>query len=229
MNPQERLKAAAQAVKLYNPNQLSIIDDYSVNDLARVAADQDISVNDMPKLVGVMIYMRHRLIEKKSRVAAFKIAFPERCVVAQQDTSNGKFSTEKEIGEQLSTSAIDIKAKRLESSQMYLKVYQLLQTNMYIAYAVDRMKVVEESLSIALDPLTPLRDKDRYMKLFLDETRKPESAKGLEVNFNLTQNNVTLQSVEDKLGEIASKLDGATAADVINAVYIEGSEDDSAS
>jgi len=37
-------------------------------DLAKIAADQNFRPEDMPKLIGIMIYIRKRLIEKMSRV-----------------------------------------------------------------------------------------------------------------------------------------------------------------
>jgi hypothetical protein len=183
----------------------------------------------MPKLIGVMIYIRQRLINKLSRVKAFEIAFPERCI-ADEDKAHiaaaGNYATKAKPGERLSTSAIDIKAKRLENGRIYNAVYTLLQTNMYISYAVDRMKVLDEALHIALDPMTPLRDKDRYMKMFLEETRKPDNAKAMEFNVNVQNNHINLASVEDKMNTIAQALNHASAAEVIEIVH-QGKSDDS--
>jgi len=225
MTPQERLEVATAAIKQYPDTVLDSIDDYSAEDLARIAGDNNVDVKDMPRLVGIMIYIRQRLVEKKSRVESFKIAFPERCIVTGEGSLT--FAPSGDVGEPLGKSSIDTKAKRLENSSLYISIYSLMQTNLYIMYALDRIKVLDEALDIALDHHTPLRDKDRYMKLFLDETRKPKDAVGMEVNFNLTQNNVSIESVESKLSEIATSLKGATAADVIDAVYIGGSDDTS--
>jgi hypothetical protein len=225
MKPTDRLEATANAIKQFNQTALASIDDYSPDELAKIAADNDIKPEQMPRLIGIMIYMRNRLIEKKSRVKSFEIAFPERCVISGITPGND-FDAGKEVGEALSKSAIDIKAKRLESSKMYLQVYQLLQSNLYVSYAVDRIQVLDEALNVALDPMTPLRDKDRYMKLFLDETRKPEKAKEFEMNFNLQSNHINIASVEDKMNTIAQALNHATAAEVIEMVH-QGGQDDS--
>jgi hypothetical protein len=229
IRPEDRLEAAAEAIKQYNPSTIESIEDYSAKDLAKIAADQNISPEQMPKLVGIMVYMRKRLIENKSRVAAFKAAFPERCIVSKEKShvaEAGKFATSREIGEPLDNSTIAIKAKRLENSQMYMSVYQLMQSNLFISYAVDRMKVLDEALHIALDPMTPLRDKDRYMKMFLEETRKPDNAKAMEFNVNIQNNHIDLATVEDKMNTIAQALNHASAAEVIDIVH-QGRSDDS--
>jgi len=109
---------------------------------------------------------------------------------------------------------------------MYLAVYNLLQNNLYVSYAVDRMQVLDEALNIALDPMTPLREKDRYMKLFLEETRKPTNAKAMEFNVNVQNNNISIANVEDRMNSIAQALNHATAAEVIEIVH-KGRPDDS--
>lgn len=229
MKPTDRLELAAQAIKQYNPHQIESIEDFSVEDLAKVSADQGISAEQMPKMIGMMIYIRQRLVNKLSRVKAFEIAFPERCVVSDSKAyiaDAGKYSAKGKPGDKLSLSSIDIKAKRLENSHMYMSVYTLLQTNMYVSYAVDRMKVLDEALTVALDPMTPLREKDRYMKLFLEETRKPDSAKAMEFNVNVNNNTVNIASVEDRMNTIAQALNHATAAEVIDIVH-QGRPNDS--
>ena len=229
MKPVDRLKAASEAVKAYNPAALESIEDISVEDLAKISADQNIKPEHMTKMVGIMIYIRHRLVEKKSRTKAFEIAFPERCVVNEDKAyiaDAGLYSAKGKPGEKLSISAIDIKAKRLEKQNMYLAVYNLLQNNLYVSYAVDRMQVLDEALNIALDPMTPLREKDRYMKLFLEETRKPTNAKAMEFNVNVQNNNISIANVEDRMNSIAQALNHATAAEVIEIVH-KGRPDDS--
>ena len=216
--PQDRLEIASTAMKMYNPTQLESIEDFTPADLARIAADQDIKPEQMPRLIGIMIYIRKRLVEKMSRARAFEIAFPERCIITDSEVDS-KFSTDRKPGDKCSNATISMKASRLEQSPMYLKVYNLLQANMYVMYAIERIKVTDEALHIALDPMTPIRDKDRYMKLFLDETRKPDNAKQLELNFNLQSNTVNIASVEDKMNTIAQALNHASAAEIIDIIH----------
>ena len=225
MTPTDRLEVASSAMKMYNQAQLESIEDFTPAELAKIAADQDIKPTDMPRLIGIMIYMRKRIVDRLSRSKAFEIAFPERCIITDIDVDS-KFSTDKQVGDKCATSTLQMKARRLEQSPIYLKVYNLLQSNMYVMYAIERIKVVDEALDIALDPMTPLRDKDRYMKLFLDETRKPEKAKEFEMNFNLQSNHINIASVEDKMNTIAQALNHATAAEVIEMVH-QGKQDDS--
>ena len=94
-----------------------------------------------------------------------------------------------------------------------------MQTDLFVTYAVDRYKVIEEALAVALDRGTPLRDRDRYMKLFLDETRKNEQMKGMEINFNMGTS-PDIKSIDDKLSELAHKLDGRGADEIIDAVVV---------
>jgi hypothetical protein len=233
MTPTERLDIAASAIKNYNNDNIEMIDDISSEDLARIAVDTEIKDSDYNKLIGIMVYIRKRLVEKLSRTKAFEASFPERCVHNGEATRGGatNFVASKKgsalvAGDPISRSAIDLKAKRLESTKLYMKVYQLLKTNLYVAYAVERMKVLDEALEKSLSPHVSDRDKPAFMKLFLEETRKPEGAKGLEVSFNLTQNNVSIASVEDRMNSIAEQLKSSSAADIIDIVHQDRSEEE---
>ena len=228
MTPSERLETSAKIIQEYNASATVKFDDLTPEELAKMTSETEIKPEQMPKLIGIVIYIRKRLIEKQSRFTSFKAAFPERCVAnadRMDQSKYGNFATALSPGDPLTKSSIEVKAKRLEADSLYLKVYHLMQHNLYISYAVDRMRVLDEALHIALDDRTPLRDKDRYMKLFLEETRKPENAKQLEFNHNLQSNTVNIASVEDKMNSIAQALQHATAAEVIDAVYTTGNDD----
>jgi hypothetical protein len=111
-----------------------------------------------------------------------------------------------------------MKAKRLEDSAIYKKVIAILQTNMYVSYAISRMEVLDIALDKIKDDYVADRDIVAYMKVFLEETRKPESAKGMEVNVNVQNNEVNLVSIEEKLSNIADKMVGAHADQIIEAL-----------
>jgi hypothetical protein len=113
-----------------------------------------------------------------------------------------------------------VKAKRLEASQKYQAVMALIQAPLNVAYAVDRMAILEKAFEMSMDDDVSPRDRHQYMKLFLEETRKPAEAKGMEVNVNLTQNNVSIKAVEEKLDRLASrfKVLGSSAEEIIDAV-----------
>jgi len=225
MTPQERLTIAATALTEYNPEHISSIDDMTPEDLAKISSDFGLKETDYPKLIGTMIYIRKRLIEKKGRVYSFKAAFPERCIAVEHSRDTSQYATTAEPGEALTDTTVDIKAKRLENSQLYIHVYQLLQTNLYINYAIDRMKVLDEALDKCLDPMVADRDKAPYMKIFLDETRKPEGAKGLEFNLNITNNDVNVISVEEKMTSIANQMKDMNASQIIDMVHQEKQDD----
>jgi len=225
MNPQDRLTVAAEALANYNPDNLDAIDDMSPEEIAKVSADFGLKDADYPKLIGTMIYIRKRLIEKLSRTKSFKAAFPERCVAVEHNQKLSVYDSVTPIGEELTATTIDVKAKRLENSQLYIHVYQLLQSNLYINYAIDRLKVLDEALEKSLDPMVADRDKPQYMKIFLEETRKPENAKGLEFNLNITNNEVNVLGVEEKLANIADKMENMTAGELVEIMYT-GKQDD---
>lgn len=222
--PEERLAVAAEALKSYNPNEIDAIDDFSAGELAKLAADFDVKPEDHGKLIGVMIYIRKRVTENLSRVKSFKAAFPERCIAVGDENRPGNFGV-KQVGEAISDTAIGIKAKRLENSQLYLKCYQLLQGNLFISFAVDRFRVIQEALDKCLDPLVSDRDKAPYMKIFLEETRKPEAVKGLEFNLNITNNDISVVSIEEKLTGIADKMQGFTAGQLVEIMHQESKDD----
>ncbi len=225
MTPQDRLLIASNALSEYNPHSLESISDMGPEDLAKISADFGLKDTDYPKLIGTMVYIRKRLVEKESRTVSFKAAFPERCIATEHPQILKEYESITPIGEELTTTTINVKAKRLENSQLYIHVYQLLQTNLYINYAIDRMKVLDEALNKCLDPMVADRDKAPYMKIFLDETRKPEGAKGLEFNLNITNNDVSVISVEEKMTSIAKKMEGMPASQIIEMVHQERTDD----
>ena len=156
---------------------------------------------------------------------SFKAAFPERCIATEFTQKLTEYESVTPLGEELTATTINVKAKRLENSQLYIHVYQLLQTNLYINYAVDRIKVLDEALAMSLDPGVTPRDRHNYMKLFLDKTEKPENAKGLEFNLNITNNDVNVISVEEKMTGIAQQMKNMNASQIIDMVHQESTDD----
>ncbi len=219
----DKLTMATEAV--LRAQDLETLDHMNAEEVAKIAADTDIKEDEYDLLAGVIIYVKKRVVEQLSRTNSFEAAFPERCIY--KGAEQGAYDTTLQVGDKLHKTTIGIKAKRLEHSSLYKKVYTLLQTGLYISYAVERMKVLDLSLDRIYDERTADRDRAVYMKLFLEETRKPENAKEMEVNFNLTQNNVSIASVEDKMNTIAQALSHASAAEVIDMVHMVKDEDDS--
>jgi hypothetical protein len=213
--PEERLLVATKAVK----EAMSL--DVEPEELAELIVATEIDEKDAVKLAKIVTFIKQRFVFKKSRREAFREAFPERCVPSGHEGSpHFKANDEK-----LSSSSIDVKAKRLENTPLYKKVLTLLQTNLYISYALSRMEVLDIALDKIKDPYTQDRDKVGYMKVFLEETRKPENVKGMEVNVNLQQNNVSLNVVEEKLSTIADRLVGANADHIIEALNTKADDD----
>ena len=181
-----------------------------------LSLSEDIGSEDFDYLAGVVIYLRQRLIHRKSRIDSFRVAFPERCYKTSAAIGS-RFDTDKPTGAPLDASTINIKAKRIEEGKAYRAALAVINTSMYVAYAVERLDVLDKAYEIAMDEGTLNRDRFQYMKLFLEETRKPEDAQKMELNFNLTQNNVSINDLENKLADIANNLSsmGASAQQVI--------------
>ena len=189
-----------------------LVGEVEPEELVDILSQTDIDPKDMSKLAGTIVYIRKRFIEGKSRVESFKAAFPSRSVPS--GSNNGRF--EQTEPDKLGYSTIEVKAKRLEQSRIYKKVVVLLQTSLYVSFALERVQVLDQ----LLDRLPEANDRDyaALAKVFLDETRKPEGAKGMEVNVNVQNNEVNLVNVEKKLEAIADKMVGHTAEYVIEAL-----------
>jgi len=194
-----------------------ILNDVDPEELVEIMQHAEISPRDMDKLASTVVYIRKRFIEKNSRYSAFKYAFPGRCIPDKE--ANVPFPNT--TGE-VSRTAIEIKAKRLEQGQIYKKVVALLQTNLYISYAMQRMQILDEAFKNSFDGDVQHRDKVSYMKLFMESTTKPEEIKGMEVNVNFGDGETTLKSVEDKLSDISKKLEGKSAEEIIDVLALPG-------
>lgn len=216
MKPNERLQVITTALAEKDPDNM-----LDPEEVAAIASD---TADKPERIVGVMLYVKYRLVHKMSQTKAFEKAFPERSIATVEDASE-RFSTTTPIGEKLHRSTLKVKAQRLEASKLYKKVFTLLQTSLYVAYATDRLLILDEAFQIAMDNSASLRDRDRYMKLFLDETRKPAEAMKMELHMQVNNNNVTVVDVENKMAKIAEKLDGMSAAKVIDMVHNDSRED----
>jgi len=196
-----------------------ILNDIEPSELLEIMQHADIDVRDMDKLASTVVYIRKRFIENNSRYAAFKYAFPKRCI--PQENTNAPFPN---TSGEVSRTAIEIKSKRLEQSNIYKKVVALLQTNLYISYAMQRMQILDESFKNSFDEDVAHRDRVNYMKLFMESTNKPEEVKGMEVNVSFGDGDTTLKTVEDKLNDISKKLEGKSAEEIIDVLALpEGS------
>ncbi len=85
---------------------------------------------------------------------------------------------------------------------------------------MERMQVLDEALQLSLDQDVSHRDKAPFMKIFLEETRKPLEVKGMEVNMNFGEE-TTLKSIEEKMSIINSKLDGKSAEEIIDVLAMD--------
>ena len=213
MNIKERLRIASNVV-----NETGLVDDITSDELAEISSQLDIQTKDFSKLAGTIVYFRKRFIEKAGRTDAFKKAFPDRCVPSGYE---GYIPYQCSNNEEISKSAIQIKAKRLEQSKIYRSVVTLLTTSLHVAYAMDRYRVLDRLLDDIMDDSISPRDLAALSKVFLEETRKPEKSGDLEVNVNIQNNEVNLVSIDEKLDRIAGSLEGKPASQVIDFLNVE--------
>jgi hypothetical protein len=174
---------------------IGFADDIDFDELEMLVLDCNVKPSEYEKTIRTIVYAKHRLIYRKSRVEAFKIAFPER----YKSSSN--------------RNTIETKARRVEEYKVYKRIVSLVSASMYVSYMADRFMVLDLALEKIYDKRTKDRDRIEYMKVFLQETRKPEEMKGLEVNINV--NNVQINRIEEKMNEISSKLEGLSADKVL--------------
>ena len=175
--------------------ELDILSEVDTDEITDLINKFNIKEQDYEKVARTIIYVRERLINKQSRYNSFKIAFPDRATGSRR--------------------AIETKAKRVEEYKIYKYLVSVMSSNTYILYAVDRMKVLDLALDKIMDENTKDRDKVEYMKMFLQETRKDEKDKNLEINIDINQNNVSITNIEDKLANISARLEGLSANDII--------------
>jgi hypothetical protein len=213
----DKLKIAEKIIES-NP---AFESELSASEIVRLAETADLGPGKFDRVAGTIIYIRKRTFEKMSRAKAFRIAFPHRSV--RDETGNFGFGRYQGDSEDLSDVTLNVKAKRLESSKTYSKIFLLLQTSLNVAYGFERMMVLDKVLEVAMDDSVSHRDRHNYMKLFLDKTERPDEARGMEVNVNLTQNNISIKHMEDKLDHISRQFTslGSSAEDIIETMSIQ--------
>ena len=196
-------------------SKAGLLNEVEPEELVEIIQHAQIEDKDLDKVPGVVVYIRKRFIEKNSRYAAFKVAFRERCI--PQEDSNAPFPN---TSGEVSRTAIEIKAKRLEQSQLYKRVVTLLQTNLYISYAMSRFQVLDKVLERCMSEEISNRDLAPLSKTFLDATAKPEGAKEFEVNINLGDGAETMKSIEEKLSDVAKLMKGKSANEIIDVLAL---------
>lgn len=188
--------------------------DIDQDELIELMQHAQIDPKDVDKTISTYIYIQRRMIEKQSRYLAFKGSFPKRCI--PDPDANAPFPNT--TGE-VSRTAIEIKAKRLEQSSIYKKIVANMQASLYLGYFLKRMTVLDHAYEQSVSENVSDRDKAPFMKIFLEETRKPVEAKGMEVNMSFGDDS-TLKSIEENMTAISKKLDGKSADEIIDVLFL---------
>jgi len=210
----KRLEIATNILK-----ETGLIEDIEPDELIHISSE--VGSNDYKKIAKIISYIRKRKIEKKSRYEAFKFAFPERCIA--QDPDMGRYKQRRDgsvvkKGDPLPRTTIEMKARKLEDTRLYKTIMTIMNTSLYAVFALDRMLVLEKALNKINDPQLKEHYRIEYMKLFLQETRKPEKAQELEINVNLQQNNISIEQINNKLENIAKQLENQDASSIIELI-----------
>jgi len=199
---EDKLKLASKLAKEISIPSIEEEDIYEL--MNRHSFKTDIQVE---KAMRAMAYIRLRDFEGYTRVDAFKKVYPDRWEPGDTDK------------------AIGARARRIEDTAIYKKIILEMQMNFYNIFAVERVHVVNEALKRAYDRNISEKYNFEYMKLFLESTRKPDEAKGLEVNVNIESGGISIADVEERLNLIANKLDGNNQGDIVDAILIGESND----
>ena len=216
VEPMERVSPRVRQVYEI-AKQYGLEEEIDPQELAEVA--ERLNVKDTKKLVKIAMYIKYRYTDGLSQYEAFKKSFPERCYYQAPNVSNPDATVigSKQEHEELPKQTIIQKAKRLESSILYKHLFSILSTSLYIMYAFDRMKVLDIALNKIYDEDTKDRDRIEYMKVFLQETQKPEDL-NIEINANVNNQQININVVEQKMEDIAKKLNGLTAEQIMNLI-----------
>jgi hypothetical protein len=207
-----------KAKQLYEvAKQMGIDEEINPEELAEVA--DRLNIKDTKRLVKIALYIKYRFTDKLSQYEAFKKSFPERCYYQAPSVKNqdGEVINGLKDLDELPKQTIIQKARRLESSNVYKHIFSILSTSLYIVYSFDRMRVIDLALHKIYDPDTKDRDRIEYMKVFLQETQKPEDL-NININANVNNQQVNINIVEEKMENIAKKLNGLTAEQIMNLV-----------
>lgn len=210
----DKLKLAVDILK-----QNNLVDELEPDELVQISNEIGADYTKYERVAKTITYIRKRTLDGLSQVEAFKAAFPDRCVGSNLSQLGNFTPTDREPvkeGEELPRRTIELKARRLENSELYRSIVAILNTSLYTIFAIERIKVLNQALEKINDPDVKDRDKVEYMKTFLQETRKPDKAKELEVNVNLQQNNISIETINKKLSDIASQLVSTPAGSIIN-------------
>ena len=151
--------------------------------------------------VNAMAYIRLRDFEHYTRVEAYKKVFPKRWTPSD------------------SSDKIRARAHRFETTNSYKILIAEMQLNFYGVFAVERVHVMNESLRRAYDPDTSEKYQFEYMKMFMEQTKQPESLQHT-VDVNINTDGVSIKDVESKLDSIVAKLEGASQSEIMDAIIL---------
>lgn len=211
---EEKIQLAIDILK-----ENGLVEELEPDELIQISNELNVDATKYSLVAKIITYIRKRTLEKLSQTESFKQSFPERCV-GSKNSNRGNFIPEHrepiKEGEPLPDRTILLKAQRLENRQLYKAIMSILNTSLYTMFAIERIKVLHQALDKIEDESVNDRNKAEYMKLFLAETRKPDNAKGLELNVNLQQNNIDIEQVNANLSLIANKLENRGAGSIID-------------
>ena len=167
---------------------------------------------DLVRIYGMIIYMDYRFNFGKPREFAYKKAFPENC-----------FTKRKGIIEELSEASIINRARQLENNEIFKLLYNMMSASMYIYFANERLELLKYVYDKAFDKKMSDRTRIEYIKVFLEETRKPDEFKNnLELNVNIEEiNQVELNTIN----QLSQKLEGVDADSIIKLLESTKKED----
>jgi len=197
MTDEKRLEYAAQLTAQLNVDSVDSEDIYNLMNHSGFNTKTQIE-----QAANAMAYIRLRDFEHYTRVRAYKKVFPKRWTSSDTDQ------------------AIRARAHRFESTKTYKLLIAEMQMNFYGVFAVERVHVMNETLRRAYDPDTSEKYQFEYFKMFMEQTKQPESmTKTVDININT--DGVSIKDVENKLDAISEQLVGKTQSEIMDAILVE--------
>jgi len=200
MTDENRLKYAAELTAQLGVSSVDAEDIYNLMNHTGLNTKLQIE-----QAANAMAYIRLRDFEHYTRVRAYKKVFPKRW-----DSSD-------------SEQAIRARAHRFETTNTYKLLIAEMQMNFYGVFAVERVHVMNETLRRAYDPDTSEKYQFEYFKMFMEQTRQPESmTKTVDININTE--GVSIKDIETRLDSISEHLVGKSQEEVMDAILVDSND-----
>lgn len=192
LKEEEKLKFAIETLKRNN------IEDIDPTELKDIGDRVLTNYKDLAKLAKILLYIKYRFALEYNRADAYRKTFNEQLSEIRDDKEANR------------------RAKLLENSALFNKIYRLFGISAYVAFAFERIEVLREAYRISMDNTVNIRERSKYMDIFLKYTDKPEEGKVIEDTSRVNESNEEIKEMKKMLKKVANKLDGVSAEGLLS-------------